>query len=103
MVLFKKVLLMSVFLPIIIGAIILLVGCSCSRRTASAKVGEIISQKTPRYDLMFPTEAHSVYSLQADVDLNGKTYLIPEGVTIVHKKGMIKNGVLIGNGTIIKA
>lgn len=103
MVLFKKVLLMSVFLPIIIGAIILLVGCSCSRRTASAKVGEIISQKTPKYDLMFPTEAHSVYSLQADVDLNGKTYLIPEGVTIVHKKGLIKNGVLIGNGTIIKA
>ncbi len=34
-----------------------------------------------------------------DLDLEGKTYQIPKGVTIRQKGGVIKNGALIGNRT----
>lgn len=50
----------------------------------------------------FPCEANTNYYLKKDVDLNGERYVMPEGVTIVAGKGVIKNGTLIGNDTQFK-
>lgn len=46
---------------------------------------------------------NSVYTLKKDVDLEGKVYKLPEGITIKQKKGTFRNGVIIGNNTKIEA
>lgn len=51
--------------------------------------------------LVFPVRPHSVYDLDRDLDLEGKTIKIPENVTIRQRRGVIKNGILIGNRTKI--
>lgn len=103
MLLLKKAFLISVCVFIATFADILFFGCSCSRRVVMPSIEGPTLPKTPIYDFIFPAEPNSVYTLLVDINLDGKSYLIPEGVTIVQKKGVIKNGVLIGNGTIIKA
>ena len=52
-------------------------------------------------DHILPIEG--VWRLNNDIDLEGKTALIPEGVTLVASKGRIKNGTLIGNNTKIRS
>ena len=49
----------------------------------------------------FPAMAHSVYYLTKDIDLKGQTYILSEDVTIRQSGGVIKNGTLIGNKTMI--
>lgn len=51
----------------------------------------------------FPANENSEYVLTSDFDLGGKVYSISSGVTIKQKRGIIKNGTLIGNGTKIDA
>lgn len=50
----------------------------------------------------FPARANSTFTLRTNYDLKGKTYVMPEGVTIKVKKGLIKNGTLIGRDTRIE-
>lgn len=52
--------------------------------------------------LIFPAKRNSCYTLKKDIDLGGNTYKMPEGVTIKGKKGVIKNGTLIGSDTKIE-
>ena len=46
--------------------------------------------------------SHTKY-IRKDIDLQGKTIIIPEGTTLVFKGGMIRNGKVVGNRSIIKA
>ena len=41
--------------------------------------------------------------LKRDIDLKGKACIIPEGLSLVGRGGVLKNGTLIGNGTKIEA
>lgn len=52
---------------------------------------------------LFRSSANSTYIIKKDIDLHGRSFEMPEGVTIVAKKGVIKNGTIIGNrNTIIQ-
>ena len=50
----------------------------------------------------FETMGHSTYILDKTVDLGGKAWQLPEGVTIVCRGGIFRNGTLAGNNTCIK-
>ena len=50
----------------------------------------------------FEANAHSEYILDKTVDLNGEAWQLPEGMTIVCRGGIFRNGTLAGNGTCIK-
>lgn len=98
----KKIGFTSSFFLIILYAFSPLLECSSNCRGAVSHVkGGIISKKL-KYDAVFPAAPNSIFVVQADIDLHGKTYLMPEDVTLVSKKGVIKNGTLIGNRTLIK-
>lgn len=50
----------------------------------------------------FEEEAHSEYILDKTIDLGGEAWQLPEGVTIVCRGGIFRNGTLAGNSTSIK-
>lgn len=52
--------------------------------------------------ILFPVAENSVYLLKKDYDLKGKTYVMPQGVTIKINNGVFKNGTLIGQNTKIE-
>lgn len=52
--------------------------------------------------ILFPVAANSVYLLKKDYDLEGKTFVLPLGVTIKIMDGVFKNGTLIGQNTKIE-
>ena len=54
-------------------------------------------------DEILPIEANSEYVLNSDMDLKGKTYTLPEGVTIKGAGGLFRNGTLVGNRTKVTA
>ena len=49
------------------------------------------------------TEPNNKYIIVYDFDLNGTTLSLGSGSTLVFRGGSIKNGVLIGSNTTIKA
>lgn len=55
-----------------------------------------------RNTLVF-SEEKTIYEINKDYDLKGKTISIPAGCTLKYKGGVIKNGTLKGNGTSIDA
>lgn len=52
---------------------------------------------------IFQVKEKSIYYLRDTIDLKGSIYKMPEGVRIVPKGGIIRNGTLYGNGTIINS
>lgn len=57
-----------------------------------------------KYDtVIFAIKPNSILFLNKDIDLKGKVYILPKGVTIKQGKGLIKNGTLIGNKTKIES
>lgn len=68
--------------------------------TADAVENDITAENIDT--ILFPAKENSVYQIKKDFDLGGKTYLLPKGVTIKRKKGVIKNGTLIGSDTKIE-
>lgn len=46
---------------------------------------------------------NTIYIIQYDYNLNGQTIIVPEGCILKFEGGNISNGVIKGNGTIIKA
>lgn len=76
--------------------------CSCSVPKQSLQKDVNSEESTTiRHDFVLSVEG--AWKLNKDIDLEGKTALIPEGVTLVAGKGRIKNGTLIGNNTKIKS
>lgn len=53
--------------------------------------------------LNFSITPNTVFYLSKDIDLKGKVYKIPQGVTIKQVNGCFKNGTLVGNKTKIAA
>lgn len=49
------------------------------------------------------SDSNTVYEIRYDFNLNGQTITIPEGCVLQFEGGNISNGVIKGNGTIIKA
>lgn len=47
-------------------------------------------------------ECEMRYIINSDIDLQGKIMQIPDGCTLVFKKGIIKNGTIIGQNTKIR-
>lgn len=83
-------------------------GCGTNKvvqtKEESATTRPVIEKETEKEDIVkFPVNENSKYVLTSDFDLGGKVYSIPSGVTIKQKRGVIKNGTLIGNGTKIDA
>lgn len=52
---------------------------------------------------ILPIKDHATFVMYEDWDLKGKSYRIPEGVTIKGKGGVFKNGKLVGNHTRVDA
>lgn len=98
-----KACLVCIFVFSVLLLIITFNACSNARQSVLPQAEYTRTKRNPRYDLMFPAEPNANYTIKTDVDLNGKTYLMPEGVTLVQKNGIIKNGTIVGNGTMIKA
>lgn len=48
---------------------------------------------------LFPVKEDGIFFLNKDFDMKGKTYVIPQNATIRQKRGVIKNGTLIGQNT----
>lgn len=83
-------------------------GCGTNKvvqtKEESATTRPVIEKEIEKEDIVkFPVNENSEYVLTSDFDLGGKVYSIPSGVTIKQKRGIIKNGTLIGNGTKIDA
>lgn len=74
--------------------------CSVPKQSLQQNVQNEESE-TIRYDFTLAVEG--VWKLNKDIDLEGKTALIPEGVSLVAGKGRIKNGTLVGCNTKIKS
>ena len=74
-------------------------GTCRSKQTQTQK--EVVSKvQSPSQYLQGKIENNKL-TISQDIDLNGKQYAIPEGIELVFKGGIIKNGTLIGNKTRI--
>lgn len=51
--------------------------------------------------LLFPAKENSIFEITKDINLEGNTYIVPKGVTLVARGGLIENGTLIGDKTSI--
>lgn len=98
----SKVVMASIVTIIILIISSLFNGCSSCYRSTTSASSNVPTAKL-KYDAVFPADPHTTFVVDKDIDLNGKTLLMPEGVTLTHKKGLIKNGTLIGNNTQIKS
>lgn len=76
--------------------------CSCSCSVSKKTTITTCSSEELVVVDTFPTKANNVYALNKDYDLKGKTYLMPQGVTIKINNGVFKNGTLIGQNTKIE-
>jgi len=74
----------------------------CVSSCANARNVPTVKDVNAKDTILFPAKANSIYKLRKDIDLNGKVYMMPEGVTIKKNKGVIMNGTLIGNKTKIE-
>lgn len=86
--------------------LILLSLCFSNRFICRAEVSPVLHGKNILNDsnrLIFPVKENSTYLLVSDFDLKGHVFTIPPGVTIKQKNGVIRNGTLVGNGTMIEA
>lgn len=93
-------------ISLLLGAGTSILCCANSSATSnnSSTVYKVPAQTvTERDTIDFPLRPNSVYTLKKDVDLEGKVYKLPDGITIRQKKGTFKNSVLIGNRTKIEA
>lgn len=92
---------------VILSCLLILANCGCSTAKQSAQSTRSVTTKIedPELDLSkyetLPIEANKTYTLKSDWNLKGETYILPEGVTIKSKRGIFKNGTLIGNNTKI--
>lgn len=84
-----------------VSTISLLSCCCCAPKQSLQKDVQSEEYVANRHDFILAVEG--VWKLNKDIDLEGKTAQIPEGVTLVAGKGRIKNGTLIGNNTKIKS
>lgn len=57
------------------------------------------SQTYANNNKILPIKPGSVYKLKSNWDLEGETYLIPKGVTLIPNGGVFKNGTLVGTNT----
>lgn len=81
---------------------------SCSgQKNGRSVVSPIEQQSNPAVEsisdtLLFPAKVNSVFYVSRDIDLKNNVYVMPKGVTLVARGGLIKNGTLIGNDTKIE-
>lgn len=76
--------------------------CSCSCSPSKRATVIVATAKGNVITDTFPAKANGIYILNKDFDLNGKTYVLPKGVTIRKNNGVFKNGTLIGQDTRIE-
>lgn len=95
------------FIPIIFCLVPLLCNCGCSSSTQSVQNMISIATKAPDSELdlslykTLPLKANTTYTLKANWDLKGETYILPKGIILKGKGGVFTNGILIGNNTKI--
>lgn len=90
----------SRYLYVIVLCFLLFNCCGISRNSAGSKDGDKQNDGLT-YDEIWNVEEKNAIVIDEDVNLKGNKVLIPEGVTLVAGKGVIKNGTLIGNNTKI--
>lgn len=96
-----------IIIKTIIITVLTMLACSCGQERNVFAQTKRNNEHTVDYSvdstdyLFFPAKRNSSYTLKKDIDLCGKTYIIPEGVTLKVRKGVIKNGTLIGQDTKI--
>ena len=93
----------------LIAYIILFVSYSCGHTRNIAAQNEVRDTVVAKSRLTESVEAltlsaaeNSIFIIKKNLDLGGKTCIIPPNVTIKIKKGLIKNGILIGQNTKIE-
>lgn len=91
------------YIAILLGLSILFVICSVGKNTSNSYSETTIIDSEKKDTISFPIKPNSVFVLNEDIDLGGKVYKLPRGVTIKQTKGVIKNGTLIGYRTEIDA
>lgn len=85
----------------------MLANCGCSSAKQSAQSTKSVTTRIEdsvldlsKYKTL-PIKANKTYTLKSNWDLEGETYVLPDGVTLKSKGGVFKNGTLIGNNTKI--
>ena len=92
---------------IFLASMLLLANCGCSSAKQTAQNAKSINTKVENSKLdiskykTLPIKANKTYTLKSNWDLDGETYVLPEGVTLKSRGGVFKNGTLIGNETKI--
>ena len=78
--------------------------CVCSCSCSTSKKATITVSGTDELVAVdtFSTKAYSTFTLNKEYDLGGKTFILPQDVTIRVKNGIFKNGTLIGQNTKIE-
>ena len=62
----------------------------------------VVKEEPLKFDALLQVEENKTTKIRKDINLGGKIVLVPENVTLVASGGVIKNGTLIGNKTMIK-
>lgn len=92
-------------LPLLTALLLMTFGC-CAQRSAvrnqqaKDKITTAVISKAEEGQIEYlPFSAGSRIELSKDYDLKGEAFRVPEGVTLVSKGGVIKNGTLYGHNT----
>lgn len=92
-------------LPILTALLLMTFGCCALRsavrsQQAKDKITTAVIYKAEEGQIEnLPFSSGSRIELTTDYDLNGEAFRVPEGVTLVSKGGVIRNGTLYGNKT----
>lgn len=96
-----------VSIHILLACMMIFSNCGCSSVRQNAQSKKLVSTKVvdsaldlSKYKAL-PIKANSIYVLKSNWDLEGETYVLPNGVTLKGNGGVFKNGTLIGNNTKI--
>lgn len=88
------------FTAIYLLAQLLLVSCQCVVKRLNANYFELSEYSTDSVDIDLTIyEKDGKYIINDTIDLKRKTLYIPANIHIVMKKGLFKNGCIVGNNT----
>lgn len=93
---------------IVVYLLCILISCQCAttvKRTASNPTNQAnrrhIVLKRGKAFAEQVTQKNTVYEIQYEYNLGNSTLFVPEGCTLVFNGGSLKNGTLMGNGTVV--
>ena len=82
--------------------ILFVFSCGSTRNNVSLFSSQDSYKEKPLYEMTLPYKDKRI-EIKNDIDLTGKIWYLPEGITLVGKGGIIRNGIIIGNSNKIES